>query len=215
MIRHFVCLSMIFAAGLSAQSTEYPTWEVGALGGFGFSNDLTIKSFQGSANASLAPGGALGVFGGEDMYNYISGEARYLYRYSDLRLSSAGTTVDFGGHTHLLTGNFLFHFRPRQSRVRPFIAAGGGISVLTGTGAESANQPLGSFAALTNTHETLPTADIGVGVKFNLQKHLRLRLEIDDYISPRPSKVIAVAPGATGSGWLNDVVGFGGLSFTF
>jgi hypothetical protein len=210
MFRHLCFLSTLFSAGLFAQ-----TWEVGALGGFGFSNDLTVKSPAGSANASLAKGAVIGVFGGDDTYNYFSGEARYLYRYSDLRLSSGGTSVDFAGHTHIAEGVFLFHFRPRQSRIRPFIAAGGGVSVVVGTGTESAAQPLGKFAALTATRQTLPTADVGLGVKINLPHHLRLRLEADDYISSTPNQVIAPAPGATVKGWLNNVIAFGALSYTF
>jgi hypothetical protein len=210
MIRKLLCLSPLLAGVLCAQN-----WEVGALGGYGFSNDLTIKSASGTATAKLAPGAALGVFGGEDTYNYFSGEARYLYRFSDLRLSSAGTIVDFGAHTQIAEGVFLFHFRPRQSRIRPFLAAGGGISVLSGTGRQSAGQPLGHFAALNATREALPTADVGVGVKINLQKHLRLRLEADDYLSATPGKVIAPAPGATLGGVMHNVIAFAALSFTF
>lgn len=214
-MKKLLCFMTVVAGGLFAQMSETGNWEVGGIGGFGFSNNLSIKNGQSSANASLAPGGAFGVFGGEDTYNYISGEARYLYRFDDLRLASGGTTVNFGGHTHLLTGDFLFHFRPRRSRVRPFVLAGGGLSVVVGTGQESAGQPLGRLAGLTATHQVLPTADFGAGFKFNLQRHLRLRLEVDDYVSARPGKVIAVAPGATASGWLNNIVAFGGISLTF
>lgn len=202
---------LILCAGWALAQTS----EFGAIGGLGFTNDLTIKSPAGSANAGLATGGAIGAFYGEDTFNYFSGEARYLYLYSDLRLSSGGTSVNFAAHTHIPEGAFLAHLRPRGARVRPFIAIGGGVKVLVGTGAESAAQPLGSFAALTATRETLPTGDVGAGVKINLQRHLRLRFEVRDYVSASPNKVIAPAPGASVSGWLNDIVGLASLSFGF
>ena len=204
-------LSLIFFSSIAFAQT----WEVGALGGYGFTNDLTIKTSSASATAGLANGGVVGAFGGDDTYNYFSGEARYLYRFSDLRLSSGGTSVDFAAHTHIAEGAFLAHFRPRNARIRPFIAFGGGIKVLVGTGAESATQPLGQFAALTATHEILPTADVGAGVKINLATHLRLRLEVRDYISTAPTKLIAPAPRASESGWLHDIMALAAFSFTF
>jgi len=201
---------MLCAAGASAQ-----IWEVGALGGYGFTNDLSVNSPAGSATAGLAKGGAVGVFGGGDTHNYFSGEARYLYLFSDLRLSSGNTSVDFGAHTPIAEGAILAHFRPRTAKVRPFIAFGGGLKWVIGTGVESAGQPLGRFAALTATHESLPTADVGAGVKINLRDHLRLRVEVRDYLSATPNKVIQPAPGSSLSGILNNIVALGGLSYTF
>ncbi len=210
MLRTLVWFSLFSASAAFAQN-----WEVGALGGFGFTNDLTYKSGSASATAGLTNSGAVGAFGGEDTFNYVSGEARYLYDFSDLRLSGPGASTTFAAHTHILEGVFLFHFTPRTSRVRPFIAAGGGLSVLVGTGMQLAAQPLGNFAGLTATNQVLPVADVGAGVKIDLQKHLRLRFEVDDYMTGAPTKVIAPYPGVTVSGFLNNIVAFGALSVTF
>jgi hypothetical protein len=210
MFIRWIFLSMFFAGCALAQ-----TYEVGAIGGYGFTNDLTVKAPAGSATSGLARGGVIGAFGGDDTYRYFSGEARYLYSYSDLRLSSGSTSVDFPAHTHIAEGAILMHFRPREARIRPFVAVGGGIKVLVGTGVESASQPLGQFAALTATHEIFPTADVGAGVKINLQHHLRLRLEVRDYISSTPNKVIAPAPGASSGGLLNQVMALASLSLAF
>jgi hypothetical protein len=62
----------------------------------------------------------------------------------------------------------------------------GGIQVVQGAGTESAFQPLSRFAALTATRDILPTAGVGGGLKYSLQKHLRLRIEVRDYISGAP-----------------------------
>ena len=206
----------VLACGLMAGVAHAQEWEVGAIGGYGYNTpDFTVKSGSATASAGFATGGVVGVFGGGDTYNYWSGEARYLYRYSNAKLSSGSTTVDFGAHTHIANADILAHFRPRESRIRPFIAFGGGVKVLVGTGAESAAQPLGRLAALTATQETLPVGDVGFGVKVAVTKSLRFRFEVQDFISPTPSKVIAAAPGASASGILNDIVGSVAVSYTW
>jgi hypothetical protein len=216
MIRATLLASLLWAGIAQAQTAAYEgkdVWEVGVLGGFGWTNSLTAKGPTASATTGLHPGAVIGAFGGEDMYDHLSGEARYLYRFSDLKLSSGGTSVDFGGHMHIAEGAFLYQFTRRGSHIRPFFAFGGGIKVLQGTGRESAVQPLGRFAALTATREVLPTADVGFGFKVNLREHLRLRIEVRDYISGTPGKVIAPAPGVSISGAMNDVTGLVGFSY--
>lgn len=218
MIRAALAACVVWAGTAWAQPSgpeEQIHWEVGAVGGYGWTNDLTVTGPAGSAAAGLKAGGAVGVFAGDDMYDRFSGEARYLYRFSDLKLSSGSTSVDVGAHTHIAEGAFLFHFKGRQSHMRPFFAFGGGIKVLQGTGIESAAQPLGRLAALNATREVLPTADVGFGVKWSLRPHVRLRVEVRDYISGAPEKVIAAAPGASISGILNDVTGLAGLSYVW
>jgi hypothetical protein len=188
-------------------------WEVGALGGFGFGPHLTVSRGNASADTGLRYGGVAGVFAGEDMYKYWSGEIRYQYRFDNLKLSSGSITApNFSAHSHIITADFLGHFRPRGSHMRPFVAFGGGAKILVGSGIESAGQPLGNFAALTATHEVLPVADVGGGIKIDIHKHLRVRLEGRDYISPAPNKVIAPAPGASLGGVLNDFQGLVGFS---
>jgi hypothetical protein len=210
MVRGCVLAFTLVTAGAYAQ-----TWEVGAIGGYGYAPKLTVQAASASANAGLASGGAVGAYGGEDSSKHWGGEARYLYRYSNFNLSSGNTSVSFGGHTHIIEGDLLFYFKPKESRFRPFIAFGGGIKVLQGTGNESASQPLSRFAALTATREVLPTAGIGAGVKIALKQHVRLRIEVRDYISAAPSSVIAPAPGASISGLSHDILGLAGLSYTW
>lgn len=193
-------------AGLAAASSLAQGWEIGAIGGFGYTPSLTVTGRTGSASTGFKNGGVLGAYGGEDTYRYFGGEARYLYRYSDMKLSSGGTSVTFGGNTQLITGDILGYFRPTESHVRPFVEFGGGLEILQGTGIESAAQPLGNFAALTNTQELLPVADIGVGLKTSFGQRMRFRVEVHDYIGPTPSKVIAPAPGASLNGVMNGLV---------
>src|SRR5258708_18475778 len=120
----FLCAWMLMGAAFGEG------WEVGAIGGFGYSPSLDVKrQNDGTASTGVKNGAVAGAYGGEDMYRYFSGEARYLYRFSDLKVSSGGVETSFGGHTHIITGDILGHFRPTGARFRPFIAFGGGVKV--------------------------------------------------------------------------------------
>ena len=213
MLKKLAFTALLAAGAACAQVNE---WEVGAIGGYGYAPHLTVNRGGASADTGIRAGGVVGVFAGEDMYEYWSGELRYLYRFDGLKLSSGSVKApDFSAHTHIVTADFLGHFRPRAAHMRPFIAFGGGAKIMVGSGIESAAQPLGNFAALTATHEILPVADIGAGIKWNFRKNLRFRVEVRDYISPVPNKVIAPAPGASLGGVLNDFQGMAGLSLTW
>jgi hypothetical protein len=207
-----LALTGLLAAGVACAQE----WEVGAIGGYGYAPHQTVSNKSGSADTGIRHGAVVGVFAGEDMYDYWSGEIRYLYRFDNLKLSSGNIkAANFSAHTHIVTADFLGHFRPRGSHVRPFIAFGGGAKIMVGTGIESAGQLLGNFAAFTATHEILPTADIGAGIKWDLRKNLRFRVEARDYISHVPNKVIAPAPGASLGGVMNDIQGMVGFSLTW
>lgn len=212
-MRIFGCTVALLMAAVPAC---FGQWEVGAVGGWGFAKDLTVKSAAGAkASAGFSSGGAWGVFGGDNTYRYISGEARYLFRFSDPRLSAGGTTVPFSGHTHLIGGAFLLHAKPTEARFRPFISVGGGVKVFVGTGIERAFQPLSNFAVLSHTRETQPMVDVGVGFKYTLTKYLQFRGEFRDTISPAPTKVIAAVPGSSIGGWMQDFIPLGGLVLTW
>src|ERR1700681_4564399 len=215
MVKSVICVAVLLTATAAVASGQDPEWEVGVIGGGGFSPDMTVKNATTSASAGVKTGVTVGVYGGEDMYRYWSGEATYLYRTGDVKLEGSGKSVSFGAHTHLITGDFLAHMRPRGARIRPFVSFGGGIEVMVGTGQESATQPLGNLAALTATHEVLPVGEGGVGVKVQLSPHLRLRVQVRDYFSQAPNEVIAPAPGASLSGIRQDVIGMVAVAYTW
>jgi len=214
MLKSLTCAVVMFAAAGLASAQE-SQWEVGGIGGVGFSPNMTVKNGSTSASASVRPGLTVGVYGGQDMYRYWSGEANYLYREGDLKLSGNGQSTRFAAHTQLITGDFLAHFKPRGAHIRPFVSFGGGIEVMDGTGQESFNPPLKTFAALTATREVLPVGEIGAGVKIQLANHLRLRLQARDYISQAPHEVIAPAPGARLSGIRQDIVATAAIAVTW
>jgi len=219
MLKGLICAVVLAAATASAQE-----WDVGIVGGYGIGRDLTVTNPFATASTGFKNGGVFGVYGGQDMYRYWSGEANYLYRNSHLKLDSNGTAEDFAAHMHLITGDMLAHFAPKGSRFRPFVSFGGGIKLMVGTGDESRPQPLGAcgttnnpkcFAALTATNEVLPVGEVGAGVKFQVSKMFRVRLQVRDFISPKPKDVISTGPGATLSGISNDIIATVGLGLTW
>jgi hypothetical protein len=190
-------------------------WEIGPLGGYGFSPNVTVSNPSGSADAGFKHGYAVGVFAGQHPFKYLSGEFRYLYRNSDLKLSSGGSEAAFEGEQHIVHYDLLIHTSPKGSRTRPFFAAGGGIKVFRGTGRESAFQPLNSFALLTKTRQVVPLLSVGGGVRYRLAPYAVLRVEVHDYITPFPTDIIVPAPGARLKGVLHDFLPMVGIGFTF
>jgi hypothetical protein len=208
-------LGYVFLLSVVAVPACLAQFEVGALGGYTFPKDLTVKNATGSAAAGFKSGAAWGLFVGHNTYNYLSGEVRYTYLFSDLKLSRSGTEVTFPATTQLVHYDILLHAKKRESKVRPFLAVGGGVKIFHATGTERAFQPLSDFAALSRTNEVKPLISAGGGVKYKLNSRFTLRGEFRDYISPTPDKLIAPAPGATLGSWVHDFVPLVGLSITF
>ena len=190
-------------------------WDAGGFGGFGFTPTATAKGPDGSASTGLKNGAFFGAFGGADDYARLGGEASYIYRYSDLKVSSGGQEVTFAGHTQFLDFRMLGYLTPRESKLRPFLAVGGGVGIYSGTGAPNAAQPLNNFVALTNTRETKPMVSGGVGLKYRLSPHLSLRFEVRDLATPFPNRLIGPAPGVSISGWMNNIMASAGIGGVF
>ena len=213
-MKHFAPITFFVLLAL-APAALAQKWEVGVGGGGNFYTGQTFTSPAGNASGKLANGFIVSGWLGNNSSHLVGGELRYDYEQSDLKLSSGSNSVSFGAHTQAIHYDFLLHFASRESRVRPFVAAGAGVKVFSGTGKEQAFQPLSNFALLTKTSQTTALVSVGAGVKFALAPAVQLRLEVHDYLTPFPKDVIAPALGAKVGGWLSDFVAMAGLSFTF
>jgi hypothetical protein len=205
-------LMLCFLSWAAALAQE---WELGAHGGFGYPLNPDVTSAAGSGSAGLKYGPAAGVVAGNNMYERLSGEMHYVYRSSNLKVTGANQEAGFGGESHMVHYDLLYHAADRDARIRPFLAGGGGIRVFRGTGTEAAYQPAARFALLTKTQEIKALVSVGGGVKMALSDALYLRMEIRDYISPFPKEVVAPAPGAKIKGWLHDFVPMVGIGVRF
>ena len=204
---------LLLGAGLPACRAE--NWEAGVLGGAGFYKNASVTGPAGSADVGFKSGGAAGAYVGGSMTRFIGGELRYEYLFGDLKASSGGTEETFSGDAHALHYDFLMHFAPTGAKIRPFVAAGGGVKFYLGTGAPSVTQPLDRLVLLTHVHETKGMGSVGAGIKAAVSKRALVRFEIHDFITPFPRQVIAPAAGAKISGLLHDIVIMGGLAITF
>ncbi len=206
---------VLMLVGLAATDCLAQEWSLGVAGGFGFTRNLTVTNSTGSGKAGFKPGLAVGAYAGNDMYERWGGELRYLYRVSNLKVSGGGQEAGFSGETHVVHYDFLYHTADRDAKVRPFLAAGGGVKVFRGTGIERAFQPASKFALLTRDQEVLGMVSVGGGVKVALSDMMHLRVDFRDYISPFPTQIVAPAPGAKLKGWLHDFVPMVGVGFQF
>ena len=213
-MKHFLSFTF-FVVLAAAPAALAQKWEVGAGVGGAFYTSQTFSNAVAKADASLNNGVAVSAWLGNNIGNLLGGELRYDYEKTDLHLSSGGTSVNFGGHTNAFHYDFLLHFTPRDAKVRPYIAGGGGVKVYTGTGKEQAFQPFSTVALLTKTSEVKGLVSVGAGIKFNVAHAVQFRVEIHDYLTPFPKKVIAPAQNAKVDGWLSDFVAMAGLSITF
>lgn len=190
-------------------------YEFALAGGGSFYQSHTVTNPKGDASAGFDNGWAGSVAVGNNMYQHIGGEVRYTYLHNDARLSSGSTKATFGAESHAIHYDFLIHATPVGSTIRPYVAAGGGIKLYRGTGTEVPFQPLSNIALLTKTTEVQGLLSVGAGVKVSLTHRMLFRVDVHDYITPFPSKIITPALNSKASGWFNNVVATAGISFAF
>src|SRR3974377_987716 len=127
-----------FAVGailaFSACAMGQQQWEAGALGGYGITTDVTVTNGANSATTGFKSGPLFGFMAGSNDYRRLGGEASYIYRQSDLKLSGSGHDVNFGGHTHFVDFRFVIHFADRENCFRAVVAGGGGGGGFVGAG---------------------------------------------------------------------------------
>jgi hypothetical protein len=101
------------------------------------------------------------------------------------------------------------------ARVRWFLLAGAGFKRYEGTGTETMLQPLSEYAMLTRTAEWKPLVTFGGGVSWQLSERVRMRVDVRDYLTPFPHRVIEARMGTDLHGWLHDFTPAVGIGLTF
>jgi hypothetical protein len=190
-------------------------WEVGATGGYGWYANPSISSLAGSAQAGFPAKGAIGAVFGDNMYEHVGGEIRYLFQYGGPQLQFNGVKTSVPGYTNLIVYDLLVHLRSRDEGLRPFVAGGAGIKVYTGTGEFLVNQPLLGFARLSPHTEVEPTISAGGGLKYRLSRHAQARIDFRTYFSPLPRRVFRTSDFNPIHGWVYDFMPMAGISYVF
>jgi hypothetical protein len=209
-MRSLVFSVVILAAASAAFAQQ---WEFGAVGGGSLLSDVSVSGPAGKATAGFAPGAAFGAFFGQNLYTHLTGEIRYEYLQSDLRLSSGGQSAQFTGGQHALHFDMLYHTNRKESRTQFFASLGGGVKVFRGTGAPEAYQALSQFGYFTKTQAIKPMVSVGGGLTFQLAPRIFLRAEVRDFITAFPTELITPAPGMKFGSLLNDIVPLVGITY--
>ncbi len=208
-----VATALAIAPGLFAQNVTQ--WEVGAAGGFGYTTTKDVKLQDAKATAGFSPGLVVTGFVGHNNHRYVGGEIRYTFQKHNMKVSSGGEKARFGAQSQAVHYDVLIHSRPLGSRVRPFLAVGGGVRYFQGTGAEKTFQPLSDFAILTKTNQAKGMFSLGGGVKWQMGERMLFRLEARDYVSQLPTNLITPGRRASLSGWIHNIAPMVGISYTF
>jgi opacity protein-like surface antigen len=206
----------IFAAALLfAGICRAQTYEFGGDAGYGLYRGGSVYSSTGTATAGILNRFAAGAVFGEDLYDYVSGEVRYLYQDGHPYLRYNGVRTDIQGQSHTIAYDMLFHFKPRQSKLRPFVAAGAGGKDFVIAGPAPFPQPFPGIATLNNVNQWKFVVSLGGGVKYQVQTHVLLRLDFRDYITTFPSDEISPAVHNTARGVFEQFTPLVGVSYLF
>jgi hypothetical protein len=190
-------------------------WEIGASVGYGVYRNASVEAPAGKVTAGFGNRFATGAVIGEDLYEHIAGEFRYLYQDGDPFVSAGGKQANIQGQSHAFHYDLLFHLRPREARLRPFAAVGGGVKWYTTTGPEPQVQPFPGIVTLTASDHVRPLVTVGGGVKYRVAKHVLLRADFRDYITPFPKKLFVPAEGGTDRGIFHQFTPLFGVSYWF
>jgi hypothetical protein len=214
LFRNASVVSFLLGLGAGLPACWAQKWEIGVLGGGSVYNSASVTSPAGGGNVGFKSGPVVGAYVGNDMGKF-GGQLSYDYLPGDLKVSSSGTTATFTGLAHAIHYDLMYHFTSSESAIRPFVSAGGGVKIYEGTGSPTVTQPLSGLALLTNTHETTGLGTVGGGFKAKLGSRMVFTAQVQDFITPFPHQVIAPAPGAKISGFLNDIVFTAGIGIMF
>jgi hypothetical protein len=190
-------------------------YEIGGSIGYGWYRNGTIFGPGASATAGIRNRFTAGFVIGEDLYEHLSGEVRYLYHDGHPFLSSGAVRSDIQGQSHTFTYDLLFQVKDREHRLRPYVAAGAGAKGYIIAGPPPVPQPLPNLAILTTRDQWMFVASLGGGVKERFGKHLILRGDFRDYLTGFPKSQIAPVGNNTARGIFQQFTVMFGASYYF
>ena len=187
-------------------------YEIGGMVGYGAYRNASVTAPAGNATAGILNRIAAGFVLGEDLYDHLSGEIRYLYQSGGPFVSAGGARGSIQGQSHAAHYDLLIQVRDRESRLRPYFIVGGGIKYYRTTGAPPV-QPLPSIVTVRNRHQLSGLGTVGVGARYQLADHVYVRGDFVDYITPFPSNLFQPAPLGTHHGIFHQFTPTVGITF--
>lgn len=184
-------------AAVSAQISNpvHRDWEFGFFGAFSSMGERTCTtpvagvSGQTSREVGLKYSSALemGVGFTQNFGKHWAINLEYSFSNQPLTFTNLADTVPVfsaGQAIHRMAYQFLYHVKPRDERLRPYVFIGPGVSLFHIHGdAKTAAVPLG----MSLTDSWKPTINWGGGAKFLFQDHLAAHVQLSDAISGVPT----------------------------
>jgi hypothetical protein len=191
-------------------------WEVGGTAGYAWSINPSISNPNlPSIEAGFPARVAFGAIFAQNMYEHVGGELRYLFRFGGPQLQYQGIPASMTGYSNAITYDLMIHMASRDVKVRPFVSAGAGIKVYSGTGFIQPGQALASYAILRPVNQVEPAIDLGAGVKWRFIKHAQIRAEFRVYMTPLPDEIFRTTGFSRIHGWVFDFAPQLGVSYLF
>jgi hypothetical protein len=190
---------------------------VGAIGGIAtLSADAgSQRVSQGLNLSSYAPanGGALDLIAGADLRDYLSLQGDFIWNRNQLRLNSSSASGAFyqqdrGSSQEAAVFGVLIYFRPRRSRIRPYLGGGAGIAHLSSTAERLAGS--GGTPALPPAEFswTGPVWRTHVGIDLRLLRGLAFRYSFSETIGHNEISNQLSPPGPRGLANFQNLFGF-------
>jgi outer membrane protein W len=198
------CAAWLFfgcTTAVGAQITPY----VGVIGGVAtISADGGARSTgSGLSLSSYAPsnGGALNVFAGLPIHNYVSLQLDYIWNQNRLQLNSATSDSnafyqeDRSSTQQAVIFDGLLYFRNRRSRIRPYLGTGVGAVHLSSTETRLVSAGGNPSLPPSQLTSTGPALRSHVGIDFRLASRLDFRYSFSDTIGRNPISKYLSPPG--------------------
>jgi hypothetical protein len=202
--------ALIAVGACSAQN-----WEIGGGLGYGVYHNGSIISTNGTAQAGIRNRFAATGYVVEDLFQYFSGEFRYVYHDGDTFLQNGTATGTVQAQSHTFTYDALFHFKRREDRIRPYVNGGVGGKFYNSTGPVPVPQPLPRIAIMTRESQWKPVFDFGGGVRVQVTEHFSVRGDLRDYITVFPDRLFVPVANATTRGIFHQVTPMFGVGANF
>jgi opacity protein-like surface antigen len=185
---------------LAMPRAQAQRWEFSAGGAASFYTSRSVQGASGDIKAGFKPGGGFTVGVAQAGQKY-GGEVRYSFLWNQMQLKGPSSDFTMEGRSHSLEYDFHFYLKDIESKMRPYVIAGGGVRRYEGTGAPTAVQPYMRNVVLTNTNETKPLLTGGIGLRYELSDRWALRTEFRTSFTPVPEQIFTPVPGSTLGGW--------------
>src|SRR5260370_31029940 len=185
----------------SSTTGEYAIFDVTLFGGYQRFNVFQDSKYD--RGRDFATGPIFGLRFTEDFSRRLGLEESLTYGINNLRLRPYQTNnwAGFGNRNYQFAINPVFHFTPRQSRVRPFLTAGPAIVYYHPTRHPELSTRTAANAALHAQPLEMkygPGLIYGGGVKFNMRR-VGLRFDVRSMLTQTPHFNLTTAPNIPGS----------------